>query len=287
MDTCLYGFWGEGHTWPYEDHPFEGDFGGEETFLKMYDIQNRYFDKVPLLTNTQPDFSRVGNSSVVDRTIRDGNWLRTDTIFIENEQIEALSNRPAWTAAAVECGLSDGREESMRRDEAGIPRNEAIISHVKDVGANYFSLWNWHHIDADNLYRYYRACPDGLDDLASCIGFRIRPSWIWVSEGNDGRTNLICGMVNDGIACVPGVLRLTLFTDDGRVRVSGCLDAGYPKTRGVRQAMMTLPAGVNWNSGALKLKAEIEVKGVLYPVPFAVAQKLNPDGSLTIKGEYM
>ncbi len=286
MDTSLYGFWGEGHTWPYEDHPFGVDFGGEETFLKMYDIQNRLWDKVPLVTNTQPDFSRVGNSSVLDRTVRDGNWLRTDTIFIENEQIEALSNRPAWTAAAVECGLSDGREESMRCDEAGIPRNEAIISHVKDVGANYFSLWNWHHIDADNLYRYYRKHPEGLDDLSSCLGFRVRPSWIWVSENGD-RTNLIFGMVNDGIACVPGVLRLTLFTDDGKVNISGCLDAGYPKTRGVRQAMMTLPAGVDWNSGALKLKAELEVKGVRYPVPFAVAQKLNPDGSLTIRGAYM
>ena len=54
-------------------------------------------------------------------------------------------------------------------------------------------------------------------------------------------------------------------------------------TRGVRQAMMTLPAGVDWNSGQLKLKAELEVKGVRYPVPFTIAQKLNPDGSLTIK----
>ena len=243
MDTCMYGFWGEGHTWPYEDHPFDGDFGGEPTFLKMYDIQNRYWDKVPLLT--------------------------------------------AWTAAAVECGLSDGRDETMHSDDAGIPRNEAIISHVKDVGANYFSLWNWHHINADNLYRYYRRHPEGLDDLASSIGFRVRPSWIWVSGEDDGRTNLIFGMVNDGIACVPGVLRLTLFTDDGKVNISGCLDAGYPKTRGVRQAMMTLPAGVGWNSGALKLKAELEVKGVRHPVPFAVAQKLNPDGSLTIRGAYM
>ena len=175
----------------------------------------------------------------------------------------------------------------MRYDDAGIPRNEAIISHVKDVGANYFSLWNWHHIDADNLYRYYRKHPEGLDDLASSIGFRVRPSWIWVSEGEGGRTHLIFGMVNDGIACVPGVLRLTLFTEDGSVNISGCLDAGYPKTRGVRQAMMTLPEGVDWNSGKLRIKAELEVKGVLHPVPFAVAQKLNPDGSLTIKGEYM
>ena len=49
----------------------------------------------------------------------------------------------------------------------------------------------------------------------------------------------------------------------------------------------SVPAGVDWNSGALKLKAELEVKGVRYPVPFAVAQKLNPDGSLTIRGAYM
>ena len=33
-----------------------------------------------------------------------------------------------------------------------------------------------------------------------------------------------------------------------------------------------------------KLKAELEVKGIRYPIPFACAQKLNPDGSLTIKG---
>ena len=91
-------------------------------------------------------------------------------------------------------------------------------------------------------------------------------------------------MVNDGIAGVPGVLCLTLFTDDGKVHLTGCLDPGYPKPRGVRQAMMTLPKGVDWNSGALKLKAELEVKGVRYPIPFACAQPLNPDGSLTIKG---
>ena len=96
--------------------------------------------------------------------------------------------------------------------------------------------------------------------------------------------HIIFGMVNDGIAGVPGVLRLTLFTDDGTVNVSGCLDPGYPKPQGVRQAMMTLPKGFDWNCGALKLKAELEVKGVRYPVPFACSQPLNPDGSLTIKG---
>lgn len=283
MDTNLYGFWGEGHTWPYDGNNFPDQHTAEETFVKMFDIQQKYWTKVPLLTNTQPDFSRVGNSEIVDRTIRSNNWLRTDTIFIENEQIEALSNRPAWIAAACECGMSDGREETMEYDDAGIPRNEAIIAHVKDVGANYFSLWNWHHINADNLHRYYQKYPDGLNDLSRCIGFRIRPSWIWHCEADEGRDGLVLGMVNDGIASVPGVLRLTIFSDDGEVNVSGCLDPGYPKTHGVRQAMMVLPRGIPWNSGKLKLKAELEVKGVRYPIPFAIAQKLNPDGSLTLK----
>ena len=282
MDTTLFGLWGEGHAWPYTDLPFASAATAEETFLKIYEMQNKYFSKVPLLTNTQPDYNQVGNSSVLDRSVRDGNWLRTDTIFIENEQIEALSNRPAWIAAAVEQAISDGREETMRRDSAGIPYNEAIISHVKDVGANYFSLWNFHNINADSLHRYYEKYPDGLNDLASTLGFRVRPSWIW-SSNHRGRQNLVFGMVNDGIACVPGVLRLTLFNDAGTVNISGCLDAGFPKTRGVRQALMTLPEGVDWQTTELKLKAELEVKGVTYPVPFTVAQPLNPDGSLTIK----
>jgi hypothetical protein len=89
-------------------------------------------------------------------------------------------------------------------------------------------------------------------------------------------------MVNDGIAGVPGVLRLTVFTDDGSVNVGGCLDAGFPHPKGIREAMITLPKGVSANSGRLKLKAEIEVKGVRHPVPIAAAHGVNPDGSLNI-----
>ena len=89
-------------------------------------------------------------------------------------------------------------------------------------------------------------------------------------------------MVNDGIAGVPGVLRLTVFTDDGSVEAGGCLDAGFPHPKGIREAMITLPKGVSADCGRLKLKAEIEVKGVRHPVPIAAAHGVNPDGSLNI-----
>ena len=76
------------------------------------------------------------------------------------------------------------------------------------------------------------------------------------------------------------VSRLVCTVGDGSVKVSGCLDAGYPKPTGVRQAMFILPKGTSWKG--LKVKAELEVKGVLYPVEWACHQKLNEDGSLTL-----
>ena len=237
------------------------------------------WDKTPLTTNTQPDYSRVGNSEMLDRTIRSHNWLRTDTIFIENTQIDSLSNRPPWIGATIEQGISDGTPETLRMKE-GIPRTESIISHVKDLGANYFSLWNWHRISADRIMNYYNQFPDSLDDLARNIGYRVRPSWIWSFEKEE-HPGLVMGFVNDGISGVPGVLRITVFNDDGSVNVGGSLDAGYPLPRKVRQAMFILPKGTNWEG--LKVKAEIEVKGRRLPVRWACREALNADGSLTLR----
>ena len=42
-----------------------------------------------------------------------------------------------------------------------------------------------------------------------------------------------------------------------------------------------LPVGTKWEG--LKLKAELEVKGVRYPVKWACQQKTNPDGFLTLR----
>jgi hypothetical protein len=279
MDTFMYGFWGEGHTWPFEGHSFPDNYTAEQTFMKMFETQLEIWTKTPLVTNTQPDYSWVGNSELLDRTIRSHNWLRTDTIFIENTQIEALSNRPPWIAAISEVGMTTGDPDRLRIDE-GITYTENIISHVIDIGANYWSLWNWHNLAAKNILSYYEKYPEPIDRIARCIGYRVRPSWIWHFEKN-GYPGLVFGFVNDGIACVPGILRITVFSDDGKVNVSGCLDPGYPLTRGVRQAMMMLPKGTDWRG--LKLRAELEVKGIRHPVRWACHQKTNEDGSLTLR----
>jgi hypothetical protein len=48
--------------------------------------------------------------------------------------------------------------------------------------------------------------------------------------------------------------------------------------------MLMLPAGAQWEG--LRLKGEFEVKGVRYPVRWACRQKVNSDGSLTLRHNY-
>jgi hypothetical protein len=279
MDTFMYGFWGEGHTWPYSNNPFPDYPTAERTWVNMLEVQLEHFTKTPLITNTQPDFSRVGNSEVLDRTVRSNNWIRSDTIFIENEQIEALSNRPPWIAVFIEQGIPGVAPQSVHLDE-GISPSDDIIAHVMDVGANYWSLWNFHDISAGDLMSWYHAFPTWFDRINRRIGYRVRPSLIWSYEDKE-YLGVIVGFANDGIAGVPGVLRVTVESAEGKVLQSGCLDPGYPLPGKIRQAQFVLPKGTKWTG--LRLKAEIEVKGMRYPVQWACHQKLNDDGTLTLR----
>jgi hypothetical protein len=278
VDTFLYGFWGEGHTWPFVNTPFPDYQTAERTWVHMMEVQLKHFPRTPLMTNTQPDYSRVGNSELLDMTVRSYNWIRSDTIFIENEQIEALGNRPPWVAAALEQAISP-KIADMSTAQEGVSAIENLVEHVIDVGANYWSLWNFHAISAQNLQQAYQAFPKPFDEINRRIGYRVRPSMIWSYE-DASHLGLIIAFANDGIAGVPGALRVTVETEDGKVLKTGCLDAGYPHPGKLRQAQFVLPSGTKF--AGLKLRAEIEVKGMRYPVQWACRQKLNPDGSLTL-----
>ena len=279
IDTFMYGFWGEGHTWPFINTPFPDYQTAERTWINMLDVQLEHFTKTPLLTNTQPDYSRVGNSELLDRTVRSNNWIRSDTIFIENEQIEALSNRPPWIAALLEQGLP-GKPPAASDLQEGLSPTDNIIAHVMDVGVNYWSLWNFHQISEKNLMTYYQSSQTWFDRINRRIGYNVRPSLIWSYE-ESGYVGLIVGFANDGVAGIPGVLRVAVVSEDGKTLHSGCLDPGYPLPGKIRQAQFILPQGTKWQGA--RLRAEIEVKGMRYPVRWACQQKLNDDGSLTLR----
>jgi hypothetical protein len=275
MDTYMHGFWGEGHAWPFESiSPFPNQATGIETWMRIYEMQRVHWNK----TNLQPDISNVGNDELVRRTIEAGEWLRSDTIFIEPQQIELAGNRPPHIAFVSEVGMSDGTPESLRI-ENGIPHTENIIAHVRDVGANYWSLWNWHNIHASHVMNYYNQYPEGIDALNRVIGYRIRPAWIW-TYGEPPHMGLIVGLSNDGISGVPGMIRLTLLDQSGNPVSSAILEAGHPIPHQVKLTRLELPEGVGWEG--TRLRAELIVKGLSHPIRWACRESVNPNGSITL-----
>ena len=63
--------------------------------------------------------------------------------------------------------------------------------------------------------------------------------------------------------------------------MSGSLDAGHPHGGRLRLASFLLPKGMEGQR--LKLRAEIETKGVRRPVNWACEQPLEADGSFAIR----
>ncbi len=237
---------------------------GEESVSRLHDrgkhfcedvrVQTVQWKKTPLVTNTQPDFSKVGNSELVDRTIRGGNWLRTDTIFIENEQIEALSNRPAWTAASIEVGISDGSAKSLHVDE-GVTYSDNVVSRTRRMlGANYFSSGTGTGFPLRGLEKYYRLIRWRWTVCAKSMGYRVRPSWVWTYEER-GEPGLIVGFVNDGIAGVPGVLAGDCGSEVGSGAVRGLSGCRVPTTGTSASSSISITQGYGVARAATESRA--------------------------------
>ncbi|HOZ22726.1 MAG TPA: twin-arginine translocation signal domain-containing protein [bacterium] len=278
MDMMMYGFWGEGHT-NNLPNPFPDYLTAEKTMLEMTRYQIDTWTRVPLAINTQPDISSTGNYACLDMAVRAGCWLRSDSIlFIEEPiQIEHLSSRPPWLAAVMEQGrFREYDINDIPLDEAGINLKEKSMLHCVDMGANYWALWT----EGENLRTYYEKYPAGFDTLQRRLGYRVRPSWIWQRK-RYGTSEVILAIANDGVAGVPGILRVYIESEDGRFSMGGGLDAGHPHGGRLRQCNFILPPGMEGKK--MKLRAEIETKGVRRPVQWACAQPLNPDGSFPIQ----
>jgi len=311
MDLMMYGFWGEGHTNDIPS-PFPDYLTAEKAFVRMTELQLETWEKTPLAVNTQPDISSVGNRQVQDLAVRSGCWLRSDSLIMDEPvQIEELAHRPPWLATILEDGenrhhmlpefaaeeqaclsklpdsmlLFVGQDNEVQPADdyphrvggpIDRPYRESAGFHALDIGTNYFGLWT----EADNVRRYYEKYPDSLLAMEQRLGYRVRPSLIWQRKRYD-TMELILGIVNDGIAGVPGVLGIYAESLDGRVKVGGNLDAGQPYAGQFRQASIILPKDMDGQQ--VVLRAELQVKGVRRPVRWACHNPTNPDGSLTIR----
>ncbi|MGA8869417.1 MAG: hypothetical protein WB510_20745 [Candidatus Sulfotelmatobacter sp.] len=311
MDLMMYGFWGEGHTNDIPG-PFPDYLTAEKTFVYMAQVQMDVWKKTPLAVNTEPDISRVGNRQVQDMAVRAGCWLRSDSLAMDEPiQIEELAHRPSWLATILEDGenrhyvlpeyvaeekacLSKlpgsmlafvGQDNEVQPSDdyphkiggpMDRPYRESAGFHALDIGTNYFGLWT----EADNIRGYYEKYPDSLQAMEQRLGYRVRPSLIWQRKRYD-TMELILGIVNDGVAGVPGVLGIYAETEDGRVKLGGNLDAGQPHAGQIRLASIILPKGMDGQQ--IVLRAELETKGVPRPIRWACYEPTNPDGSLTVR----
>ena len=245
--------------------------------LAMARVQLDAFQHAQLAVNTQPDISQVGNREVIDAAVRRGAWLRTDSILVEEpEQIEALANRPPWLAAILEDGYFRDydvvRPGYLPPNPARINELEAYMLHTLDIGSNYWSLWT----ESANLLAYQQRYPRGFQRLQQRLGYRVRPSWVWQRK-RYGANEVVVAFTNDGVAGVPGLLRVSLKADDGRVIASGCLDAGQPNGGRLRLAAFAVPNDLDGQ--AVRLCAGLECKGgVRRAVRWACEQPVEVNG---------
>jgi hypothetical protein len=278
VDLMMYGFWGEGHTNDLPS-PFPDYRTAEKTFVEMTRLQIEAWKRTALAVNTQPDISKTGNREVQDIAVRAGCWLRSDSVILDEPiQIEELANRPPWLAVVMEDGRY--RQYDVDRlpvENGGVNPLESTILHVLDVGANYWSLWT----EGTNLKRYHEKYPHGLQSLQQRLGYRVRPSWIWQRK-RYGTSELVVAFANDGVAGVPGILRISVQGRGFAFAQSGSLDAGHPHAGRLRLASFVLPPGLPGRE--VTLRAEVETKGgVRRPIRWACAQPLEPDGSIAVR----
>jgi len=200
-------------------------------------------------------------------------------ILDEPIQIDALANRPPWLAAVMEDGYFRQYREDVPRfrvDAAGVNVIDHTILHALDVGANYWSLWT----EAANVDRYQQSHPEAFATLRRRIGYRVRPSWVWQRK-RQGTDELVVALANDGVAGVPGVLRVVAETSEGKTLAGGGIDAGHPRGGGVRLASLMLPPGLAGQT--VRLRAEIETRGVRRPVRWACAQPVESNGAFAVR----
>jgi len=271
------GFWGEGHFGGYPSS-FPDFAAAQRTLNSMVQLQLDTWKRTPLAMNTQPDISDTGNREAIEIAVRGGAWVRSDSIIVEEPvQIEELANRPPWLAAILEDGYFRSYDVSkLAVDSAGVNELENYMLHVLDLRANYWSLWT----ESEHLASYNERYPRGFERLRQNIGYRLRPSWVWQRK-RAGTSELVVAVSNRGVASVPGVLWLQIASPDGKFKLKGSLDPGYPLAGGLRLGSFLLPMGY---TGKVNLSAEIELRpGVLKPVAWACEQAVNPYGSISIE----
>ncbi len=294
LDFAGYGAWGEWHAKGFSSFP--DPLTASETLCWMIEEQLDAWKYTPLVMGAHGGSSYIRMKDVIATAMRGGCWWRRDNVglYIKPSDAYMLTHHPPWQANVIEDGrFRDHRlaDPSEIEDIPGQHIRDHLMMKAPDLHANYWALWQ----HADNILAYREKYKRGFQVLDRQLGYRVRPTWIWVDTKKEPHA-LIIAIKNDGCASIPGILRIHVEDEKKSFRVGGGLDPGLPLPAGIRICRIQLPHGVKWESEkfdsdvdllamdrTLRVSAELEFYGRRYPVRWACAEPLNEDGSLTIR----
>lgn len=293
VDFAGYGSWGEWHSFGISSFP--DSLTASKTLSWMIEEQLDAWNYTPLVMAAHGGSSYIRLKDVMATAMKGGCWWRRDNVglFIKPSDVYMLNNHPSWQANIIE----DGRFRDHRLDDPdkvedipGQHVRDHLMMKAPDLKANYWALWE----HADNILKYREKYKRGFQVLDRQLGYRVRPSWVWLDTSKEPYSILL-GIKNDGCANPPGILRIYLSDEKISFKVGGGLDPGMPGPGEVRVCRIQLPYHLKWEKDQidhdaasafadlnLRLSAELEFYGRKYPVKWACAEPINRDGSLSI-----
>jgi len=278
IDLMGYGPWGEWHSGG-KDCYFQDSLTAVRTLNWMIEEQMDAWRRTPLVMGAHGGQMAIRLKELIATAIRGGCWLRRDSVgrYMYSNDITMLTERPSWVAAVIEEGAfrRHGLGDPKDVEENGLHNHDQLMFKALDLRGNYWALWQC----AENILTYREAYPRGFEMLDRHLGYKVRPSWVFVGE-DDQSPYVILAIRNDGCAAPPGILRVYLVDAEGRFRDGGGFDPGTPEPFQVRQCRIRYPKGLDWTS--LRAVAELEVNGHRHPVRWACHEPVNDDGSLNL-----
>lgn len=267
-DISGYGLWGEGHhgcqlqpDGALIDLELDSFERTEEIIEQLVKSHKTAFSRTPMVANLV--WSKY---EAIKNAIEEGCWVRRDSYYEWFEAKEAeWGLKRCGNAAMIYETVMPGIDMFYSEDPAFCHSYQELPDRVCDYGAAYGIIgFN----PMDTLFAD-RMMPQLFDAYKNRLGYRLRPSIIWYLEKEDGSRGLALGMVNDGCANPPGVVRFCAET--GGVQTSVEVDGSM---FGSRMFMVELPLA-KADSDTVILSVQLMMGGKTYPVRFAADVRTN------------
>ena len=263
VDISGFGKWGEWHHWPQTD--FER--AEVEPFARR--IAEAHLDAFQQTAAVAVMTPGPGwKDHLLDLLLARGAGVRRDSfypLFTPWECRVAQQARAAGRPFVFESGFFP--DDCLQNGAAPRITYAETFQRMIDFGATHVNLgFNpWH------AFRTHEQHAAALQAVASQIGYRIRPTTVWLSRGRSGEaTRLSLALTNDGSAPPPGQLVLHVNSRTGETR-EWELAAGTPAPQQLQLVEVPLSGEGAELQPPFKLRLSIRLGKKRLAVRWAVA----------------